>query len=163
MLDHVPPTIERYELSHHVLDDTWEMLAEPGRDRVEAVVLWLGCVPEDTRGEVLAAIRPEQVAYRSPDGLAVEVPQEVLTQLVATLPEGIHVLVRVHSHPTDAYHSTTDDRNMIIGHVGAVSIVVPRFATGTVDLRTCSVNILGRDGRWRELTQDEIDATFDVR
>ena len=48
---------------------------------------------------MLAAIRPAQVAYRGPDGFAVEVPQDVLTQPVAALPEGIYVLVRVHHTP----------------------------------------------------------------
>ena len=163
MLDHVPPTIERYELNHHILEETWQLLAEPGREYVESVVLWLGSVPEATRATVVAAIRPPQIAYRSPEGLAVEVPQDVLTQLIASLPDGVHVLIRVHSHPAEAYHSATDDRNMIIGHVGAISVVVPHFATGPADLATCSINVLESNGRWRELGGDEVEATFTVR
>ena len=51
---------------------------------------------------------------------------------------------------------------MIIGRVGAIS-VVPYFATGPVDLTTCSVNVLEQGGRWRELSPDEVESTFDVR
>lgn len=161
-LDHVPATIRRYDLPRGVLQETWELLREGGREGVEAVVLWLGRVPEATRAVVLAAFSPPQIAYRSEGGLAVEVPQEALTQLIGALPAGVHVLVRVHSHAGAAYHSALDDTNMLIAHEGAVSVVVPDFAAGNPDLVRCSVNVLGRDGRWGELTVPEIAERFNI-
>lgn len=152
-----------YEVSQAVLDETWEFLRRRGEERLEAVVLWLGHVDAADRACVLGALVPPQVAYRSEHGLAVEVPQDVLTELIAALPGGVRILVRVHSHPTDAYHSELDNRNMLIGHEGAISIVVPFFATGSVELRTCSINQLHGDGHWRELSSGDIQSRFPVR
>ena len=161
-LDHVPATVRHYDVPDRVMHETWELLREGGREGVEAVVLWLGRVPDATRAIVLAAFAPPQIAYRSADGLAVEVPQDALTQLIGTLPPGVHVLVRVHSHAGSAYHSALDDTNMLIAHEGAVSVVVPNFAAGDPDLARCSVNVLRRDGRWRELTGHEVAERFSV-
>jgi hypothetical protein len=152
-----------YEVSQAVLDETWELLRRRGEEGLEAVVLWLGHVDAADRASVLGALVPPQIAYRSEHGLAVEIPQDVLTELIAALPSGARSLVRVHSHPTDAYHSELDDHNMVIGHEGAVSIVVPFFATGPVELHTCSINQLHGDGHWRELSSGEIYSRFAVR
>ena len=162
MLDNVPATVERYKVSRQTVDDTWAMLREGAVEEVETVVLWLGQVLNETTAEVLAPFCPPQVAYRGPDGLAVEIPQEVLTQIIGALPRGIHILVRLHTHPSDAYHSSTDDRNMVIAHEGAISIVVPRFALGPADLGLCSVNVLERNGHWRELDEPAVKARFEI-
>jgi hypothetical protein len=162
MLDHVPASVRSYSVPQQVLDETWQFLRDVGEEGLEAVVLWLGQVPDRARGEILAALTPPQVAYRSADGLAVEVPQDVLTNLIGALPARVHILVRVHSHATEAYHSQLDDTNMLIAHEGAVSIVVPDFAVGAADLRRCSVNVLGSDGRWSELSSREVEARFIV-
>ncbi|MCW2984443.1 MAG: hypothetical protein JWR63_2013 [Conexibacter sp.] len=158
----VPPTLSNFSVPKQVLEDTWALLREPGEERLEAIVLWLGGVLDSRRAEILAAYRPEQVAYRSELGLAVEIPQAALTALVAALPEGVHPLVRVHSHPTHAYHSPVDDRNMVIGHVGALSVVVPDFAAGLASLEGCSVNRLDADGRWTELGPAQTEACLVV-
>jgi hypothetical protein len=51
---------------------------------------------------------------------------------------------------------------MIIGHPGAISIVVPDFAAEAIELVRCSVNELQRDGSWRELGADEVRERFEV-
>lgn len=160
MLDSVPPTLRRYVVPQAVLDETWSLLREAGEDGFESIVVWLGRVPDPETAEVLGAARPRQVAYRTPEGVSVEVPQDALSELITSLPEQVHVLVRVHSHPTEAYHSELDDTNMLISHEGAVSIVVPDFARGRPDLLTCSVNVLRHDEGWRELSRDAVDARF---
>jgi hypothetical protein len=49
--------------------------------------------------------------------------------------------VQIHSHPTNAFHSETDDTYPIITTLGGMSIVVPHFGrngllgTGTVAYR----------------------------
>lgn len=160
---HVPTLATVYGVPHAVLDETWELLRRRGEEGLEAVVLWLGGISDAGRAEILGPLFPPQIAYRSERGLAVEIPQDVLTELIAALPSGVRILARVHSHPTDAYHSELDDRNMLIGHEGAVSIVIPFFATGPVDLRTCSINQLHGDGRWRELARSETYSRFVIR
>jgi hypothetical protein len=162
MLDHVPASVRSYAVPQRVLDETWQFLREVGEEGLEAVALWLGQVPEEESAEILGALTPPQIAYRGPDGLAVEVPQDVLTKLIGALPARVHILVRLHTHAGEAYHSRLDDTNMLIAHTGAISIVVPDFATGPADLRRCSVNVLGADGRWSELNRREVEARFTV-
>ena len=159
----LPTSTTIYRLTQAILDETWQMLRGPGEEQLEAVVLWLGQVHQSDRAEVLAPLFPPQVAYRSLDGLAVEIPQDVLTELIGALPAGVQILARVHSHPTEAYHSPLDDCNMVIGHEGAISIVVPRFATGPARLCDCSINQLKRDGDWRELPEREVRSRFELR
>lgn len=82
---------------------------------------------------------------------------------MSALGPGQFVLARVHTHPTAAYHSHVDDQNLIIGHVGAISVVVPDFAAApAVDLTDCSVNELQPDGTWRELRPHETRRRFPV-
>ena len=160
MLSHIPPTVRRYVVRQSVVKETWALLREAGEDGFESTVLWVGRVPDPETAEVLIPIRPRQVAYRSPEGVSVEVPQDALTELIASLPDHVHVLVRVHSHPGEAFHSSLDDTNMLISHNGALSIVVPDFGRGAADLLECSVNELRHGEGWRELSRNEVDERF---
>lgn len=160
MLDHVPPAVRRYVVRQSILDETWELLREAGAEGFESTVLWIGFVPEPETAEVLTPIRPRQVAYRSAEGVSVEVPQDSLTELIAALPEHVHVLARVHSHPGAAFHSQLDDTNMLISHDRAISIVVPELASGAADLLDCSVNELRHGEGWRELSRPEVEERF---
>jgi hypothetical protein len=161
-LSYVPPTLRQYRVPREALEDTWEFLRERGRIGVEGVVLWVGEVLDEERAVVVVAVPPRQLAYRGEDGLAVEIPQDALTELIGALPLGVHVLARVHSHSMAAYHSSLDDTNMVISHAGAISIVVPDFANGPVGLVGCSVNELGADGGWRELSAKTVSERFVV-
>jgi len=159
--ERVPPTLHSYEIPMQVIRDTQRVLQQRGDEGVEAVVLWLGRPRDERHADILAAFVPEQVAYRSDEGVAVEVTSEGLTRLIGELPDGIFVLCRVHSHPGPAYHSELDDQNLIIAHPGAISIVVPFFARDPIVLDRCSVNELGDTG-WRELTTHEVRERFQV-
>jgi hypothetical protein len=161
-MSRIPPTLRRYLVSTETIDRTREFLARRGESGLEATVLWLGRVINDTTAEVLAPFAPEQIAYRSEHGVAVEVTAEGLSSLIRELPDGIFALCRVHTHPREAYHSALDDQNLIIAHPGAMSIVVPYFARRPIELTECSVNELGLDGSWRELPVGEIVQRFEV-
>lgn len=159
----IPPTLRNYIVPQHVLEQTREFLRSRGDQGVEGVVLWLGEIVDDEMGLVLAAYIPKQVGYRSELGVAVEVTQEGLTRLIADLPEGVFVLVRVHSHPTDAFHSDLDNDNMLISHANAISVVVPDFARDPIVLERCSVNELRQDTGWVELDPATVHERFRVR
>lgn len=159
----VPETLRNYVVPAHLLSETRDLLAEPGAEQMEAVVVWIGTIENDTRAQIVAAVRPGQIAYRSGAGCAVEVPQDALTELISVLPTGHVVLVRLHTHPGEAYHSEVDDTNMLIAHRGAISIVVPDFARRPLDLNACSINELHPYGRWVELSQRDVADRFEVR
>lgn len=162
-MSRLPATLHRYLVPKRVLTDTRELLRERGEHGVEGVVVWVGIAIADTTAQVLGAIRPGQIAYRSAGGCAVEVPPEALSQLISSLPDDVFVLVRVHTHPTEAYHSEVDDTNMLISHNGAISIVVPYFARDPLALSSCSVNELRHGEGWVELSPSEVTARFLVQ
>ena len=159
----IPATLRNYLIPQRVLQQTREFLRERGEHGVEGVVLWLGEIVDDETGSLLAAYVPEQVAIRSELGVAVEVTREGLTRLITSLPAGVFVLVRVHSHPTNAFHSDLDDTNMLISHTNAISIVVPDFAREPIVLEHCSVNELRHGVGWVELDPAAVRARFRVQ
>lgn len=160
--ERVPPTLTNYTVGTRTLELTGEFLQERGDHGLEGVVLWLGRPRDDVHADILAPYAPEQVAYQSEDGVAVQVTEDGLSRLISAMPPGVFVLCRVHSHPTDAYHSETDDTNMIISHPGAISIVVPFFARDPIVLAECSVNELEYGRGWRELSAAEVRERFEV-
>ena len=151
-----------YRIPAQVLSDTRKALAERGAEGVEGVVVWVAREPERAEVEVVGAVVPPQIAFRSEDGLAVMIPDWAVSELNTALPAGTYIPIRVHSHPGEAFHSSTDDLNRLLSHRGALSIVVPNFARGALDLGACSINELDADFRWRELTADEVARRFVV-
>lgn len=158
----LPERITSYTVHSSVLRRTEEFLRHSGKEGFEAVVLWTGTVGPDGSAALHSAVRPGQIAYRSLDGCAVEVPADEIANVVSSLHPDEIVLARVHSHPGEAYHSLTDDQNMIIAHVGAISVVVPHFARAPIDLAHCSINELCWNGRWRQLPPAEVADRFTV-
>ncbi len=160
--DTIPPTLEQFAVPRSVLREARELLAGPGVEGDEAVVLWLGAIASATHARVLAAYFPRQITYRSRRGLAVEIPPDERTRIALSLPGGIFVLAKLHTHAGRAYHSPTDAANPYLNHEGAVAITVPDFAQAPVlDLTGCSVNIF-RNQRWCELSVPEIRRCFHV-
>lgn len=159
----VPPTLKRFTVARRVIEETEAFLAGRGEAGVEGTVLWLGEVKSEVEAAITEPYIPEQVAYRTSNGLAVEVTRRGLNELIRWLPPGVFVLARVHSHGEHAYHSDTDDQNMIISHEGAISIVVPNFAFEGLDLSACSVNRLVRGQGWVELSAPEVEQALVVR
>jgi hypothetical protein len=159
---HVPPTLRCYTLKRAILDQTADFLRRRGGEGVEATVVWLGRVVDETHAEIVRAYAPEQIGYASDEGVAVEVTQRGLADLICALTPGMFVLARVHSHPSRAYHSPVDDDNMLISHQGAISIVVPYFARDGIDLEMCSVNELHHGIGWVEIEPTEVAARFTV-
>lgn len=160
MTDDLTP-VTKIELTVDQLHTTWSLMREPGLDGFEAAVLWIGRAVARDRAAVMRVVRPQQWATRTAEGVGVALDPDALTDLILSLHNEI-VLARLHTHPTDAYHSHVDDNNTVIGHPGAISIVVPDFAAGPPDLDACSVNVLDAGG-WREIPHHEIAERFDVQ
>ena len=158
----VPSTLESYLIDQSVVEFSEDFLQDRGSEGLEAVVLWLGSALDDETAHVSTAYVPEQIARRSSFGVSVEITRAGLSRLIADLPEGVFVLARVHSHPTDAYHSDVDDENMVISHPRAISVVVPFFAKAGIRLTECSVNELVHGKGWRELEPEEVERRFKI-
>lgn len=112
-----------------VADATDAALREAGAHGHEAFVLWTGALNGETFN-VQQAYLPVQTGHQLPDGICVTVDGDELHRLNRWLYEnGQRLGAQVHSHPTHAYHSDTDDAYPIATQRGALSLVVPCFAT----------------------------------
>ena len=148
----IPPTLARLVVPRSVLEQTRTLLAGPGAQGFEATVLWLGTVASETEAHVAGTYFPRQYAYRTRQGLAVEVPIEEWTDLALKLAPGMFVLAKLHTHGEDAYHSEVDEANPYLSHEGAFAITIPYFARMPADsIEHWSVNVF-RKQKWVELS-----------
>ncbi len=142
--------VKRFIIPANVVEVTDQVLRDAGRRRAEMFVLWTGHVVDNTFTATFAYV-PEQVAYALADGLCVTVLGDALHTLNKWLYEhGYALAVQVHTHPTRAYHSTTDDAYPIVTQRGGLSVVVPDFAAAGVRGPGTAVYRLG-EGGWRRL------------
>jgi proteasome lid subunit RPN8/RPN11 len=159
----LPPTITNFLLDPGMVGRTQTFLRERGQRGFEATALWIGRALDEVTGHAIVEVVPSQIARQDVLGqVSVEVPPEAISELLTMVPEDLYVLIRVHSHPGEAYHSATDDRNMLISHQGAISIVVPDFGSGPFDLGRCSVNRLDHSEGWVQLSRQDVLDRFTV-
>jgi hypothetical protein len=125
--------VRQFALPRTILTSSLETLADIGRRDVEGFVLWGGVV-EDDRFRFTSAYVPRQRGLKTPDGLLVQVDSDALFEVNKAFNERGEILAgQAHSHPTDAYHSSTDDLYPIVTILGGLSLVVPDFARGGLD------------------------------
>jgi hypothetical protein len=107
-------------------------------------------------GTAMIAAGPDRIGRRLviPDQRAgavprcwVEVTDKGKLQLAAALGADETYIARIHSHPAEAFHSETDDKNPALTNHGALSIVAPFFGLGLRrSLDACAVYLLGAGG-----------------
>lgn len=132
-----------------------------GRQGCEGVALWVGRI-SNSNFEVTETVIPKQKGIRSDDGLAYVVDEAELRRLNIWLYEQkLRLVAQLHSHPTEAYHSKTDDLYPIMTTVGGLSIVVPDFAIGPPDIGQCATYRLQRNG-WAELNPIEVNKLIKI-
>lgn len=93
----------------------------------ERVLLWLA---DKSAGTVIVreVFVPEQ--YAEADHF--QIPRSGMEELLQKLrARRWMVAAQVHTHPGEAFHSWADDRWAIVRHVGALSLVIPRFCQET--------------------------------
>jgi hypothetical protein len=146
--------ITRFLVPAAAIRQTDGQLRAAGCTRSECFVLWSGVQEHDTF-QIRTAHVPRQTAYRSPDGLCVRVEGDELHRLNVWLFEhGEQLAVQVHSHPTEAYHSDTDDTYPIVTVRGGLSLVVPNFGRAGLLGDGVAYYRLGYSG-WDELSLDD--------
>lgn len=127
-------------------------VADAGRQGHECFVVLGGKL--NAGGGVLtftSALRPAQTPHRTPHGLLVTVDGRALFSVNQKLRERGEVLAaQLHAHPTQAFHSDTDDQRPLATLLGALSIVVPHFARdGLAGQSRWAWFRLGGPGDWR--------------
>jgi hypothetical protein len=147
-------SIREFIVPKDVCDQTDRALREAGLGGNERFVLWSGLINED-RFLATTFHSPKQTAYQLPNGLGVRVEANELHQLNRWLYEnGERLAVQVHSHPTEAFHSDTDDAFPMVTTLGGLSLVVPDFCRNGVRGPSTALYRLTLDG-WEELSPVE--------
>jgi hypothetical protein len=124
--------VREFSVPLGLVDQTLERVQEAGQKGYETFVLWGGTL-DDTRHrfQFVSGYVPAQTTTRGEDGLLVVVDGDALFQVNrAFYEEGLTLAAQVHSHPTDAYHSETDDAYPLMTLIGGLSGVVPDFGAG---------------------------------
>lgn len=128
-------------------------LYKAGRRHVEGVALWAG-VRDGNTIYIKRTIIPKQDAGSVEDGLIYVVRGEELHRIALDLfDSGMQLIAQIHSHPGEAYHSETDDAYPIVTVVGGISVVVPNFAIGGLNLKEWAVYRFMPKTGWTELSQ----------
>lgn len=142
--------IRRFIILPSVMDDTIQFLKEAGADGCEGFVLWGGTLISSEAFRFTSALIPQQNAITTEKGLLVYVEGEALFTINKVLHERQEILGgQVHTHPTSAYHSSTDDHFPMVTILGALSVVVPNFAKNAPrDMRSWAWYRLQGYGKW---------------
>ncbi len=154
--------IKKIVMPHQCLKEAYDHMREHGKYHLEGVALFSG-KESDNVFHIEKTIVPEQHAMSLEDGLLYSVSGEELHKINVWLYENkMSLVAQIHSHPTRAYHSSTDDAYPIVATVGGVSIVVPDFASGDVDINLCAVYRLHPERGWVELNKKEKNDLIEV-
>jgi hypothetical protein len=145
-----------------VIADTQAHLRAMGRLDLEGIAVWAGTI-RDSVFDVALALIPQQTGHNTGGGVCITVDGPELHRINVWLYEHrMRMIAQVHSHPTEAYHSETDDTYPIVTARGAFSIVVPDFAAEPIRLQQCAVYRLGGCREWSEFSRTQVNAMFQV-
>lgn len=155
---HTLADVRLFYVDQSVIDFTVRFLAEVGRQGFEGLVLWGGRrTADDHDAEIVLAVAPQQHASRGEDGVLVTVDGEELFRVnVDFYGRGLLLCAQVHSHPTEAYHSDTDDAFAVITIPGGLSLVLPWFAREGLDADTTAVYRLSTSGEWLPIPPENV-------
>ena len=143
--------VRRFRIEASAIRETEGAIRSAGQDGYELFVVWSGTRDDDTF-TVNKVHVPDQTSYKLDAGLCVKIDGSELHRLNVWLFETRQIIgVQVHSHPTDAYHSDTDDTYPIATLAGSLSIVLPFFGRDGFGSNDIATYRLGRDG-WLKLT-----------
>jgi hypothetical protein len=137
-------------LPGRLLEETFGHFRRCGQGRRECQVLWVGPWSDSTR-----ISRAVHSGHRAHAG-GFDVDDGWLSDFWLKLAEeGLGVRVQVHTHPTHAFHSPTDDAFPVLQTPGFLSLVIPDFALGAIGFQAAYLTELQPDGGWREVSIPE--------
>jgi hypothetical protein len=137
---------------------TARALRRVGQGRNEAAALWQGRIVTDTEAEVTTLIVPKQITGPAHFNIPVEERLRIIDEINKV---GEFVLIQLHTHPKEAFHSKADDFRAVTKHLHAISIVIPHFGkhwSGALAETSVHLNLGG--GIWRKLTDAEVIQFF---
>jgi hypothetical protein len=148
--------VQAFIVPSQVVEDSIEFLQHVGMEGLEGFVLWAGLLSDERTLRFRRAIIPAQRAMMTTSGLLVTVDGRALFEVNKSVHASGEILAaQVHSHPTDAYHSSTDDAYPLVTLLGALSVVVPDFAANAPnDIDSWAWYRLSRRAKWVRAGKD---------
>lgn len=147
--------VETIHVAAQHFSDAFDFLRDVGHSHQEAFALWVGQVRLPAC-HVRQTVIPEQHAITVGNSVAVTVAGPELFRINKFLFENkFRIIAQLHSHPAEAYHSSTDDLFPISTQIGSLSIVVPNFAHEITSISQCAVYRLNQQPIWVELDPSE--------
>lgn len=111
------------DIAAGALAKTFNIFATCGRGSRECVAFWVGLVGETRIDE---ALHPQHRSSR----MSYAVDGDWMNRLWFRLAnEGRRIHAQVHTHPSSAFHSESDDDGAVGVHAGFLSIVLPSFGS----------------------------------
>ena len=150
--------VEKFRVPATIVAQTENALRNAGAKGYEAFVLWSGC-QNGREFDVRTVHVPKQDSYRLETGLCVRVDGNELHRLNVWLYEAGEIMaVQVHAHPSEAYHSETDDTYPVVATLGGVSIVAAEVCRDSLFTTSTAIYRLDPEG-WTEQAPDLIEVT----
>jgi len=132
-------------LSAEIVSKTFLALRTCGRGECECAVYWTGPATSEFVDGIVHPLHSRSL-------FGYEINNQWLTRLwkdLATTQRSIKA--QIHSHPSEAFHSRTDDQWPIVSQAGFLSIVIPEFAMGEPTLMDAWIGQMQSDGSWLQL------------
>lgn len=155
--------MKSYSLPAEVLKQALDSLQTAGRTQREGIVLLLSSWGvSDGSVEIREAYTPHHLAEEDRFWIP---PQGIKAMMAHLRSRRYSVAGQIHTHPGRAFHSAADDLWAIPSKVGALSIVLPRFAAGLTAANTlgrAAVYQLSTGGTWDRLNKLLVSAVIEV-
>lgn len=155
--------IKTLEIPRSIFDSTINNLRENGLQGNEGIAFWTGIL-NDTNVEVKNVIFADSYPEFENQELFACVP--LLTSF--KIGELVHqrkekLVVQIHSHPFEAFHSFVDNKYPISHKIGFLSIVVPYFGKNVTDFTQCKIYEYLGNGKWKELFLKDVSKRFIIK
>lgn len=139
-----------YRLPRRMIDETFATFRSCGAGKRECKLYWASSW--QTPAELTHVVHPK---HRS-NAYGVTLDNAWVSALWNELADkGLGVRVQVHTHPGEAFHSSTDDAFPLIHEVGFVSLVIPDFALGPVGFDRSYLTEIQPNGSWKQVPISE--------
>lgn len=137
-------------------------LQRVGKYGYEGVALWAGRI-ENNNFKVSETIIPDQIPLQLSSGICFFVDSEELHRINVWLyKNNLTLIAQLHSHPSEAFHSSTDDMFPIVTTLGSYSLVIPNFASQSFSIENCAVYQLSTSG-WVYLNTDQAKKSIIIK
>lgn len=135
-----------YRLPRRMIEETFSLLRSCGDNQRECQLYWTS--PWSAPQTLTEVVHPKHYSGRY--GLSID--GDWISRFWNELSDrGLGVRIQVHTHPEEAFHSTTDDTFPLLFDPGFLSLVIPDFAMGRVGFRDAYLTEIQPDGSWKQV------------